>query len=105
MTLNSFLIDTCHEVENGQGELFDSEQSVPERLQEVEDNRFVWHVLTPLPESYKYQLRAYIYQARDLLAADDSGLSGKVNSPTQLTRTTAVLSVLNFIEGTYFENY
>ena len=28
------------------------------------------------PETHKYQLRAYIYQARDLLAADTNGLSG-----------------------------
>lgn len=27
---------------------------------------------------FKYQLRAYIYQARDLLAGDESGLSGTV---------------------------
>ena len=27
-------------------------------------------------EPYQYQLRAYIYQARDLLAGDKSGLSG-----------------------------
>jgi hypothetical protein len=33
-------------------------------------------VLCLFPEAFKYQLRAYIYQARDLLAADESGLSG-----------------------------
>jgi len=27
-------------------------------------------------EPYRYQLRAYIYQARDLLSGDSSGLSG-----------------------------
>ena len=30
-------------------------------------------------EPHKYQMRAYIYQARDLYASDKSGLSGKVN--------------------------
>ena len=34
-----------------------------------------------LAEPHKYQLRAYIYQARDLLASDADGFSGKlVNS-------------------------
>ena len=29
-----------------------------------------------LTEAYRYQMRAYIYQARDLLAGDSNGLSG-----------------------------
>ena len=29
-----------------------------------------------LPEAFKYQLRAYVYQARDIFAGDESGLSG-----------------------------
>lgn len=32
-----------------------------------------------LAEPHKYQLRAYIYQARDLLAADADGFSGKIH--------------------------
>ena len=28
-------------------------------------------------EAFKYQLRAYVYQARDIFAGDESGLSGK----------------------------
>ena len=31
-----------------------------------------------LAEPHKYQLRAYIYQARDLLASDADGFSGKI---------------------------
>ena len=31
-------------------------------------------------EPHKYQLWAYIYQARDLLAMDESGMNGKKNS-------------------------
>lgn len=31
-------------------------------------------------EPRKFQLRAYIYQARDLLAGDSNGLSGHFNS-------------------------
>lgn len=41
-------------------------------------------------ESYKYQLRAYIYQARDILAMDDTGLSdpfARVSFLTQSLRT------------------
>ena len=41
-------------------------------------------VLWSLPSSYlaephKFQLRAYIYQARDLLASDADGFSGKIH--------------------------
>ena len=32
-----------------------------------------------LAEPHKYQLRAYIYQARDLLASDADGFSGKIH--------------------------
>lgn len=32
-----------------------------------------------IAEPHKYQLRAYIYQARDLLAADADGFSGKIH--------------------------
>jgi hypothetical protein len=34
-------------------------------------------LLLHIVEPYKYQLRAYIYQARDLLAGDKTGLSGE----------------------------
>lgn len=43
-----------------------------------------------LTEAYKYQLRAYVYQARDILAMDDSGLSdpfARVSFLTQSLRT------------------
>ena len=36
------------------------------------------------PEPHKYQLRAYIYQARDLLASDADGFSGKIAKLTML---------------------
>ena len=32
-----------------------------------------------LAEPHKFQLRAYIYQARDLLASDADGFSGKMH--------------------------
>lgn len=41
-------------------------------------------------EPYKYQLRTYIYQARDILAMDDSGMSdpfARVSFLTQSMRT------------------
>ncbi|XP_067657682.1 myoferlin-like isoform X1 [Haliotis asinina] len=38
-------------------------------------------------KSFKYQLRAYIYQARDLLAADDSGLSDPFTRVSFLTQS------------------
>ena len=34
-------------------------------------------------EPFKYQMRAYIYQARDLLAGDETGLSGEFNNCTE----------------------
>ena len=36
-------------------------------------------------EPVKYQLRAYIYQARGLWAADDTGLSGRSESAVRVS--------------------
>ena len=35
------------------------------------------YIFLIVSEAFKYQMRAYIYQARDLLAGDSNGLSGK----------------------------
>ena len=39
-----------------------------------------------LLEPHRYQLWVYIYQARDLLAFDDSGMNGKLNNNNSLGR-------------------
>ena len=44
-------------------------------------------------EPCKYQLRAYIYQARDLLAADDTGHSGVV----EVVVVVALLMSISFV--------
>ena len=46
-------------------------------------------------EPYRYQLRAYIYQGRDLLSGDSSGLSGiRSNRFSCVTSIKSVLSSL-----------
>ena len=37
-----------------------------------------WYCFFSQLEPHKYQLWAYIYQARDLLAMDESGMNGEV---------------------------
>ncbi|CAG2195234.1 MYOF [Mytilus edulis] len=62
----------------------------------------------PPMEPYKYQLRCYIYQARDLLAGDESGLSdpyARVSFLTNSMVTEQILELLRLNHQIFIEIY